>query len=95
MSVTLLVRVRGKPGHGTALAGLLRPVPADNDIDGCLGIDIFANTTNPDEVLILERWSSVEAHRTFLAGVIEEGGLDEMMQHAAGVSRTYLNEAPG
>ena len=95
MSVTLLVRVRGKPGHGDALAGLLRPVSADNDIAGCLGIEVFASTENPDELIILERWSSVEAHKTFLAGIVEQGGLDEMMRHAARVTRTYLREAPG
>ena len=95
MSVTLLVRISGKPGHGGALAGLLRPVPADNDVAGCLGIEVFASTADPDELLILERWSSVEAHQTFLAGIVEQGGLDRMMQHAARVTRTYLREAPG
>ena len=69
-------------------------MPADNDIEGCLGMDVFVNTANPDDILILEHWSSVESHKTFLAGVIEEGGLDEMMQHAATVIRTYLTEAP-
>lgn len=95
MSVTLLVRVSGKPGHGAALAGLLRPLPADNDVAGCLGIEVFASTANPDEVLILEHWSSVEAHKTFLAAIAEQGGLDDMAQHAARVTRTYLREAPG
>lgn len=95
MSVTLLVRVSGKPGHGDALAGLLRPVAADNDIAGCLGIEVFASTANPDEMLILEHWSSIEAHETFLAALVEQGGLDEMAQHAARVTRTYLREAPG
>ena len=95
MSVTLLVRVSGKPGHGEVLAGLLRPVSADNDIAGCLGVEVFASTTDPDELLLLEHWSSVEAHQTFLAGVVEQGGLDRMMRHAARVTRTYLREAPG
>lgn len=95
MSVTLLVRASGKPGHGDALAGLFRPVPEDNDIAGCLGIEVFASTANPDELLILERWSSVEAHKTFLAAIAEQGGLEEMAPHAARVTRTYLREAPG
>ena len=93
MSVTLLVRIEGKAGHGAALADILKPVPADNDIDGCLGMDVFANTANPDEVLILERWSSIEAHRTFLAGLMEQGALDAMLEHAADLSRTYFVEA--
>ena len=91
MSVTLLVTISGKPGHGKALAEMLQPVPAGNDIDGCLGMKIFVNTANADEVLILEEWSSIEAHKAFLAGVMAEGGLDEMLKHAAGVNRTYFN----
>ncbi len=95
MSVTLLVRIQAKPGHGSALTGILKPVPAENDIDGCQGMDIFANAANPDEVLILEHWSSIEAHRNFLAGLMEEGALDDMLEHAANVTRTYFVEAPG
>ena len=95
MSVTLLVRVSARPGHGVTLAGLLRPLPADNDIEGCLGIEVFTNTAQPDDLLILEHWSSVEAHRTFLAGLVEQGGLDETMRHAARVTRTYLRDAHG
>lgn len=94
MSVTLLVRIEAKPGHGSAIAELVKPVPADNDIDGCQGMDIFTNAANPDEVLILEHWSSVEAHKTFLAGLMEQGALDEMLGHAADVTRTYFVEAP-
>ena len=95
MNVTLLVRIEAKPGHGGDLADILKPIPADNDIDGCLGMDVFANTASPDEVLILEYWSSIEAHKTFLAGLMEQGALDAMFSHAAEVTRTYYVEAPG
>ena len=95
MSVTLLVRIQAKAGHGGALAELLQPVPTENDIDGCLGMDIFANAANPDEVLILEHWSSIETHKTFLAGLMEQGALDAMLEHAADLTRTYFVEAPG
>lgn len=92
MSVTLLVRITGKRGHGRALAELLKPVPKDNDIEGCLGMDVYTNTSAPDELLILEHWTSSEAHKTFLSGLIAKGGLDEMMTHADAVTRTYLSE---
>lgn len=95
MSVTLLVRIEAKPGHGGAIAEIVKPVPADNDIEGCQGMDVFTNTTNPDEVLILEHWSSIDAHKTFLAGLMEQGALDAMLEHAADVTRTYFVEAPG
>jgi len=95
MSVTLLVRIDARPGHGSAIAEIVKPVPAENDIEGCQGMDVFANTANPDQVLILEHWSSIDAHKTFLAGLMEQGALDEMLQHAADVTRTYFVEADG
>ena len=94
MSVTLLVQIQAKAGHGGALAEILKPIPKDNDIDGCLGMDVFANIANPDEVLILEHWSSIEAHKTFLSGLMEQGALDAMLEHADDVTRTYFVEAP-
>ena len=93
MSITLLVQIEARPGHGSALGEILKPIPADNEIDGSLGMDVFANTANPDEMLILEHWSSIEAHKTFLAGLMEQGALDEMLGHAANVTRTYFVEA--
>ena len=95
MSVTLLVRIDARPGHGSAIAEIVKPVPAENDIEGCEGMDVFTSTANPDHVLILEHWSSVDAHKTFLAGLMEQGALDDMLQHAADVSRTYFVETDG
>ena len=95
MSVTLLVRIDAKPGHGSSITELVKPVPAENDIEGCRGMDVFTNAANPDEVLILEHWSSIEAHRTFLAGLMEQGALDAMLEHAANLTRTYYVEASG
>jgi heme-degrading monooxygenase HmoA len=92
MTVTLLVKISGKAGHGKALAEVLNSVPAENDIDGCFGMDVFMNNENPDEALIVEKWSSIETHKSFLAGLIEAGGLDEMLKHVTEVNRTYYEE---
>ena len=95
MSVTLLVRIEAEPGHGSAIAEIVKPVPAENDIEGCLGMDVYAGTANPDQILILEHWTSIDAHKTFLAGLMAQGALDGMLQHAADVTRTYFVEADG
>ena len=92
MSVTLLVRIVGNEGHGKVISEILEPVPADNDIDNCLGMDVFTNNENSDEVLIVEKWSTTEAHRQFLSERIEAGDLEEMSKHTAKVSRTYYTE---
>ncbi len=93
MSITLLVRIRGKSGHGEQISKLLEPVPIDNDIEDCFGMDIFANTTNNDELLIVEKWSTIEAHKKFLSERIEAGDLDEMSKHTEEVTRTYYMES--
>jgi len=92
MSVTLLVRINGKAGHGKLISEILEPVPVDNDIDNCFGMDVFTNNENPDEVLIVEKWSSTEAHRQFLSERIEAGDLEEMSKHTTKVSRVYYTE---
>lgn len=92
MSITLLVRISGKPGHGPELTRLLRPLPADNDIEGCSGWDVFVNANSPDEILLVERWSSVDAHQKFITAAAAAGGLNEVMQHAQTIERTYFVE---
>ena len=92
MSVTLLVTITGKPGHGQALTDLIKPVPADNDIGGCSGMEVFVNSANADQILIVEQWESIAAHKSFLASVIADGGLDGMLEHAADVRRVYYSE---
>ena len=49
----LMVRFTSKPGRGKELAQLLQPVPKDNDIDGCFGMDILENSQNQEEILII------------------------------------------
>jgi hypothetical protein len=85
----------GKPGHGKEIARLIQPVPAKNDIAGCEGMDVFVNAHAPDDVLILERWASVKAHQTFLAGIIESGGMGEIAKHTSAITRTYYLETQG
>jgi quinol monooxygenase YgiN len=92
MNVILLVRFSGKKGRGKKLTQLIQPLPPKNDIDGCLGFEVFANPNNPDDVLILERWETVQAHKKFLAGLLEAGALDEVLEHVEAVERTYFVE---
>ena len=92
MSITLLVRLTAKPGQGKDLAGLLRPMPSENDLEGCLGWDVFVNTTNPDEVLILEHWQSTKAHQDFMTDLTKAGTLEPIFKHVESAERTYFVE---
>ena len=93
MSVTLLVRIKGKSGHGDDLAASLKPMPRENDIEGCMGWDVFRNSVDRDEFLLVETWTSVSAHKNHLATLEKAGGPDETAPHIEAVTRTYLQEA--
>jgi quinol monooxygenase YgiN len=91
MAVTLIVRIKAKPGHGEVIRQLLSPLPPENDIQGCLGWDIFSNAGDADDIIIFERWASVAAHRSFIEPLIASGGLNEVQSHSTSIERTYYN----
>ena len=92
MGVTLIVQITSKPGRGKELAQLLQPVPEDNDIDGCSGMDILKNSSNQDEIFIIEYWDSIQRHKSFLSELQDAGGLDKMLEMSETVSRKYFTE---
>lgn len=51
---------------------VLRDILADTRaFDGCLGVDILVDSTNPAHVLVVEQWESMEhdaAYRAWRAG---------------------------
>lgn len=51
---------------------VLREILADTRaFDGCLGVDILVDSTNPAHVLVVEQWESMEhdaAYRAWRAG---------------------------
>lgn len=92
MSVKLLVHLKAKPGLGSDLCALLKPVGPANDIAGCGGVEVFVNAHRPDEVMIVEKWDTVEAHRAYLDGLVRSGalgGIDELVLTA---QRSYFTE---
>ena len=93
MSVMLMVRITSKPGKSKELAQLIQPVPKENEIDGCSGIDVFQSTSNQDEVVIIEHWNSIQRHQQFLSELQAAGSLDEMLELSDAVDRTYFSHA--
>lgn len=59
---TLSVTITLKPGMADALAAAARPcVAATRKEKGCLAYDFSASTDDPAEVLLYERWASLDA----------------------------------
>ena len=92
MGVMLMVRITSKPGRGKELTQLLQPVPEDNDIEGCFGMDVLENSSNQDEIFIIEYWDSIKRHKSFLSDLQAAGGLDKTLEISEAVTRTYFTE---
>lgn len=92
MSVMLIVRITSKPGRGKELAQLIQPVPKDNEFDGCFGMEVLQNSSDQDEIIIIEYWDSIQRHKTFLSDLQAAGGLDKMLELSEAVKRTYYVE---
>ncbi len=92
MTIMLKVQITAKLGRGQELAQLIQPVPIDNEIDGCSGIDVYVNTSSPDIIVIIEYWDSIQRHKTFLSNLQAAGGLDKMLELSEAVNRTYFFE---
>ncbi len=92
MSVTLLVRLKGKKGRAERLSAIVQPVATDNDIAGCLGIEVFRNSVDGDDFLLLERWQSVADHKAHIAEMEKAGRVRDLEENVESVTRTYYPE---
>ena len=92
MTIMLKVQITAKLGRGQELAQHIQPVPIDNEIDGCSGIDVYVNTSSPDIIVIIEYWDSIQRHKSFLSNLQAAGGLDKMLELSEAVNRTYFVE---
>ena len=80
MAVLVLVRARAKPGKGAAVVEMLAPfVGEDTGMDGCARIEMAVDATDPDRILLLEEWTSAEAHKANLAVLEAAGGLNDFL----------------
>ncbi len=85
MSVVAIVKLTAKSGLGSALLDALQPAATlTGEQPACLSIELIRGVENPDDILLLERWESVEDHENFINGVIAAGGLAEIMKLLAG-----------
>ena len=91
MAVLVLVRAVAKPGKGADVTDMLAPfVGDDTGTQGCSRIEMAVDSTDPDRILLLEEWTSAEAHKANLAALEAAGGLDDFLALLAEApARTY------
>ena len=80
MSVLAIVKLTAKPGLRDSLVETIgRAVAATREQPACTSVELVCGIENVEEVLLIERWQSVQDHEVFINGVIASGGLDEIM----------------
>jgi quinol monooxygenase YgiN len=83
MSIRLLVSMKALPGKGAEFAKVRAPRHAEvREEPGCEQFDLFQNTENPDQLILVEKWTdeaSLAAHqernrqRPLLGGELRDG----------------------
>jgi quinol monooxygenase YgiN len=62
------MRFTARAGHGTDLVDALAAVLPDTAaFPGCLGVELFRETEDGDQVSMLERWESPDAYAAYMA----------------------------
>ena len=91
MSVLVMVRARARPGKGQEVVDMLAPFVGENPgMEGCSRIELAVDAGAPDRIVILEEWTSAEAHKASLAALEEAGALDDFLALLAEAPvRTY------
>jgi quinol monooxygenase YgiN len=93
MSVTATIRMTARPGQRRALLDFIGPALAATAAHPeCNSVEALVCVEDVDAVLLLERWTTVQAHQDFIAGVIQSGGLDGLQDLLAGEMETLHYE---
>ena len=80
MSVLVLVRATAKPGKRQEVVEMLAPFVGENPgLEGCLRVELVIDAVGPDRLIIVEEWTSAEAHKASLASLEEAGALDDFL----------------
>lgn len=68
MSVIAVVRLNAHPGKGGAICEMLNGgmLEATRGAEGLVGLELFVGESNPDAVLVMEEWTSVDAHARYV-----------------------------
>jgi quinol monooxygenase YgiN len=67
--VIALARVKVKPGKGNEfVAGMREAVKVLREDTECHGVTVYRGVESPDQFVVSIAWTSIEAHKAFVAG---------------------------
>jgi quinol monooxygenase YgiN len=80
MAVTALIRLRAKEGVTDELrkelTDLIGQISGDPDCDGA---ELFVSAADPRDVLLIEVWSTLQAHARFRSELEESGDMTPLI----------------
>jgi quinol monooxygenase YgiN len=59
-------------------AGLKAALPDTRAYDGCLGVDCYANTEDPNNLIVIDVWESEKHYEKYMAWRTETGFMEQM-----------------
>jgi quinol monooxygenase YgiN len=93
MSVLTLLELQAAEGKGDQVLAVLRAHLGDTRArPGCESVTVHRDTTTPDAILLVEKWTTLaddEAYRAWRAG---DGAIKEMAGLVVGRSLRYFDD---
>jgi quinol monooxygenase YgiN len=84
MSVLYILELKLQPDAVESYLGMFpEVVPDTRAFAGCEGITVHQSEDDPTTVVLLEYWTSKEAHETYMAWRRDRGDMDRFMQGLA------------
>ena len=94
MTVTAIVHIKAKPGGGAALRdAFIAGIPHARADADCQGVDILVDAENPDHIVLIETWTSVEAHGRYFQELQKTEGFAAIAALTAGPPDTHHYDA--
>ena len=94
MPVTVIADLQFTPEATEAgLAALAEMLPATRGFEGCTGVEVAQDQSDPCRVLLIESWRSADDHRAYMAWRASSGtntGLRDALAKAPAIS--YLDQ---
>ena len=82
MATNVIITFKAKPEKLVEFKEILKSVKSDlPTISGCEGVQIFSDIKNPNTFTLVESWSSEEAHKEHIRGVVESGVWEAIASH--------------
>ncbi len=98
MSVTALIKLTAKKGQENALeAAMQEPIAATRANPACSRMQLFANTEEGTDFLLVEEWTTIAAHEQHFEDLMGKNVLAPLAEVSEGLPETahYLKTDSG